>query len=689
MPELMVTEYGQEEPEKGQPEPDEQQQKAVRKCYDWFVKDKDAKIDYVREMDENDLLYEGKHWDLPGPDGTPLRTREEQQNHPNSVENVTFSLTAGLVAEFAQDVDLTDFPVDENDAEVATMMTDLKEFIAQKNGISTERLKWLWNFFGHGTGIWKHAWDPTWQGGRGPNKWLGDVRWQSRHPRYVFPDARCGENIHDGRRIHDARYVTLEYVKERYPKFGHLAREGVMDSTIIAADEDAAPETREGQTLLVETWYIGKPLVDDPDNDEGRTGTGLHVIWWCGEDQPVFLTAANYVYFGANEQPKFPFTFRQRYPRKVGGSETCWGHGEGWFIKHPQIMLNKNAELVIEGHAHQTFGQTFYRKGVFGDEKQKRKVERDGNLAGGWFEVDDPKGILRLYGNGVPASVLSELNRLPRVMEMITGRFDVSQGKAPGSVTAFRALDLLAQRAQVRLRAADVAITTGYEEVGWYINQLIPGHYTESRAVRIIGKDEFGKMTVRKRSVFKAESILRVYDLRTGKVVPKAQFVPPPGYVEGEDYEVYAPELDVVCRTTTQMPSDRVFYLEVAKELYGAKLIDLEVFYYVLENGKFPPFSEVKQKMMSLQQQEPAMPLPTGQMDAAPTEEPDISPNIVALMQQLPKDKLTLFEDPDALNQFVTLPEPEQEALLLTLMEEGKERRPNQQPAPQPTAPAV
>ena len=61
------------------------------------------------------------------------------------------------------------------------------------------------------------------------------------------------------------------------------------------------------------------------------------------------------------------------------------------------------------------------------------------------------------------------------------------------------------------------------------------------------------------------------------------------GLVEGKDYEVYSPEFDTKCRVSTSMPTDRLFYMEMAKELYMAKLIDENIFWYVVDKGKFPP----------------------------------------------------------------------------------------------------
>jgi len=190
-----------------------EEERAVRICYDWFEKDREAKQFYMDEMEEMWKLYKGDHWDLIGADGNALRTDTQKKSRPNSVENVTFSLVEGFVAEFSQDVDIIDIPVEQGDEEAANIMTDVKKFIQYKNRISRERINWLRNFFLYGTGIWHAFWDPTWRGGRGPNRWEGEIRWQSVHPQAIFPDCRCKTDINEGNRIHKARYVTLEYIR--------------------------------------------------------------------------------------------------------------------------------------------------------------------------------------------------------------------------------------------------------------------------------------------------------------------------------------------------------------------------------------------------------------------------------------------------------------------------------------------
>lgn len=672
-----------------------EKEEAVRKCMDWFDLDRNAKWDYTKEMEENYKLYRGDHWDLMGPDGAQLRTEKQKKARPNAVENITFALVEGLVAEFSEDVDIIDYPVEKTDDAVARKMTQLKKFIAYKNRVATERERWLRNFFLYGTGIWHVFWDPFWEGGRGPNRWSGDVRWKSLHPQAFFPDARCKESLEDGRRAHKAFYRTQEDIKEKYGV--DVEPDLIRDDMLVGQEHESIDvmfEHGEEQALLVETWYIGEPLV--LDKGEKNEGPGMHIIWWAGDGQPVYLKHANYVYYDPEEKPQLPFIVRQRYPRE----NSIWGFGEAHFIKNPQIILNKSAEMILEGHMHDALGQTYYEENSALTKKQKKYVEDYGTMPGIWLPVNNIHGIKREVSRGVPPSLHQEPGRLQKVIETIVGRFDMSQGRTPGSVTAFRALDLLASRAQVRLRSAEKAMTTAYEDAGNYINELVYRFYDQRRAIRILG-GETGELAKRfldpktRKSFseeeaveqygdvsglapyrepdmgplydeFRPEEARRAYVYDTGDTIPLEDFDPSHDWEEGREYEIYCPQLDVVCKVSSTLPTDRMFFMEVAKELYGGQLIDPETFWYVLSYGKFPPFEELMEKekeraaMMMQQQQAEG----EAQAQAQGETQPQAGGDVVEQVRQ------ALEADPDLLREYTSLDEQGQTEVLADIMQQ-------------------
>ena len=679
---------------------------AVKKCSDWFESDRTAKAAIMEEFEELDKLYRGDHWDLKGPTGAPLRNEQQKKVRPCTVENMTQSLVEGLVGEFSEQMDLVDYPVESGDDEAAGVMTDLKEFIAYKNRLQVEREKWLRQFFHFGTGIWHIYWDPHWKGGRGPNRWQGDVRWKAIHPQAVFPDARCRDSIEDGRRIHKAFYFTQESVAEKWGIDPDELEADMISSTMLIgdySDGEVLAEIGEEQVLVVETWYKGKPRYLDPDEEDH--GPGMHIVWWAGEGGKTYLAHSNYVYYDPGEDARFPFIFRQRYPR----ANSVWGYGEAHYLKSPNIVLNKTSELILESHMHEALGQTFFEEGAL-TPKQREFIKNFGTLSGMHFEVKSGaiqgQKMLRLFGKSAPGSLGTEAGRLQKTMESQVGRFDVSQGKTPGGVTAFRALDLLAARAQVRLRSAETAMISSHEDCGNYINNLINKFYTEKRAYRILG-DDIGntekvfvntmtgeeipyspgmmpppgfqaqeKKTGPRYGLFEGDKLKKVYFYEENQAAPYSEFVGPDGdfqpplkmsedgteipMVEGEDFETYSPAFDVICKVSTTMPSDRAFYMEMAKELYAGERISGKIFWYVLKHGKFPPFEDLMQEEEQKEQmaQQQAM-----------MQQQQVQPNMGAQQQQVQPGDMAQVEqvlaaNPELAAEFVNLSSEQQQAVI-------------------------
>jgi len=656
--------------------PEEEQ--AVRTCMDWYDDDKAARQFYVDEMREMYKLYTSRHWDLLGPNGNPLRTAAQQQNRPNSVENITFSLIEGTVAEFANEIELIDQGVEPGDEEKSIIMTDLKKFLFYKNKLTSERIKFLRWFFLYGTGIWHVYWDPNWRGGKGQNRWEGDVRWKALHPLCLVPDARCREDINEGNRCHKPVWKTMEYIKENFPNRAALVQEqGLHDDDLLDAEqldtEGFSRSYNQEQVPVVETWYIGRPMIlADGEKDEG---IGLHVILWAGEHQGVYLKHNNYMYFDPGETPVFPFFVRQRYPRE----NSVWGFGDAFYLKNPQIVRNKTAEIILEGHIHGAIGQTWYDERAL-TPKQRRLIEERGTAPGMWFPVADVSGVKREHGQPIPGSLIAEMGRLQSSMEGMIGRFDVSQGRTPGSVTAFKAIAELVSQAKVRLRTAEQAINTSYEDAGQFTNRLIGQFYTEQRTYRIMGKNSKEGQGNYKYSSFDALEMKKVYDRENGITVPFSDvgrieetgdtIMPDGRMIDADtyqnDFEEYFPDFDCFCKVSSVIPSDRMYHMEIAKELLVASVIDPETFFYVMENGKFPPIEEVMARMNQLKEENKQAMMEQEAMKnnaSNPVQEemPQQSDPVMEFVNQLP---------PEMQQYLSTLPPEEMVAEIQTLMQQ-------------------
>jgi len=494
--------------------------------------------------------------------------------------------------------------VEKGDDMSAQVMTDLKKFLWYKNRLINERPKFLRWFFTYGTGIFHTYWDPDWRGGRGPNRWLGDIRWKALHPLCLVPDARCKEDINEGNRCHKVIWHTMESIEEKYPERAHIVQEQSMDDgDYLDAETDydgmTYSETKNEQVPIIETWYVGKPLILGEGEEDH--GTGMHVIWWAGEDQGVYLKHVNYMYYEPGETPQYPFIVKQCYPRE----NSIWGFGELYYLKNPQIVRNKTAEMIMEGHLYSSRGRTYYNMNAITKEQEKI-IKKYGTNPYMWFAMRDIGGVKTEYGQNVPGSLFNEMGRNQNLMETLIGRFDISQGRTPGSITAFRAIAELSARARVRLQTKDQAINAAYQEVGTYINRLISLYYTENRMYRIMG-DKDGKVQY---GIYNQTDMQKVYNLVTGQQAPLSQAGDAMSdeqfndymmadqqfgttlqeYLESSpDFEVYSPEYDVRVEVSSVTPADRVYNMEIAKELFSMGQIDAETFLEVMVKGRFGP----------------------------------------------------------------------------------------------------
>ncbi len=664
----------------------ETEETALERVREWFELDYDAKQPIADEFEQIELLRNDRHWEMTDSLGTPLRTASQMEGYPNVVENVAFPLIEGLKSEFAQEIELVDYPQESTDDQAAKTMTAVKKHILDKNIFPIEHAKFVDNFAWKGTGIYGVSWDPEWRGGRGPNQWIGEVRIESIDPELLYPDHRCGSDIQDGYRIHKAVWKPLEYIRQYYPERGHL----VLDQD--KADEQSQTSTNweldlvenetdqpGGMARLVETWYIGKPLFPSKDSrvdtateaqdvageptaatlDSGiaATGetnpetpsddeTGLHVVWWIA-DQNIYLAHRNFIYFNPDEWPEFPFIFANDYPRQ----NSPWGFGEGHKLIPPQQALNKLSEVALMGAALQALGFTLATDEAV-SEDQQRDVQMYGNIPGMWFFINDPQNVQHIRGQGVPASVLNDILRRKQHMEAVIGRYDITQGKTPSNVTAFRALALLAERGQVRLRPKESTIQSALVRVSQWISRLVCLYWTEPRAYRIIGKDESDIA----QGKFSPSHIWKVWDRRTGNTFEKDRFTPQEGMLEGEDYEYFWPELDTRCTVTRAQSTDRYFHLELARDLLGAKLILPKHLWATLKEGRLPPWETIAEEVDAQFQQAQARPMPrvSGAPESAPQE---ITPE--ALIGMLP---------PAQQQQLMSLPPQIQQQVLGDMM---------------------
>lgn len=264
-----------------------------------YERAKTGRQQYIDEMVELNRFYMGDHW-------RNLRSQKARQVRPNSVDNFVFSIIEGMVSDFSNEPDILCRPTEPGDEDNAKAMTELCRFILNKNKFKDEQAKALRNFFKYGIFCLQVYWDHFWQGGRGGNRWVGDIRIISRHPGEMFPDPRCRDHIQNAEYVIVAVPRTIEYVRRHYPDRGIYVADDIEFQDVEFFDDNQLGIDLSARRVLVkEYWYKGKPKYLEDGAEEN--GYGVHVATVAGG---VLLRHKSYVY----DHGKYPFVWRVCYP---------------------------------------------------------------------------------------------------------------------------------------------------------------------------------------------------------------------------------------------------------------------------------------------------------------------------------------------------------------------------------------
>lgn len=188
-----------------------------------------------------------------------------------------------------------------------------------------------------------------------------------------------------------------------------------------------------------------------------------------------------------NPFPRFPYVEWDNYciPGEV------YGHGDLEQLKPIQEQYNVRSNQIFDALNFATFPITFY------DHTSGLEPEEIENRPGGYYPVEDIKGIMRFDGTGVSAGAFQSLPTLEHVFEVISGSREVSQGEVPGDVRSGYAVEQLQELAQNRLSLKTQSLEYAIKNTTSYMTDMIgmfyiPGvHYTQDVDLRGISADMF------------------------------------------------------------------------------------------------------------------------------------------------------------------------------------------------------
>ena len=618
--------------------------------------------------DDEDKIYIGDQWST----SFAMRKKDAKKVRPNSVDNFVFPAVYNIHSSLCSTTPESNISIstsaegdEQYEQETSQKLTDVVNTIKDKNKFTALYKKMVLQAVKHGPMIGMVVWDNGWQGGAGPNRWIGEVRIIAQKKSEFFPDPAIldlEERLQDCSFINRKLRRKLDYFKSRWPEKGKF----------VQIDEDTVDEEGEqpNQATLIEYWHRGKPqFISDEwkkhfmqmaqeayteQTDEMGNVTsegdpfkaerykkmakgeleGVHVAY-CTKD--VFLDYIPYIH----DDGLYPWSYKVIHI----DDKSPWGFGEIRNVMIPQVMHNKADEIEIEAMSVEGLGGAYYQKGAVSP-KQLDDIRRSSGKGGMYFEVNSLNQIKQREGARVPSNISTYKEHKQRMVETITQNTPIQQGIAQGANMPYKAIAELGARSDGRTKGKAEVIEDFLKELDKLIISRVAQNYTEEREFKAKAKD--GKTST---GTFSNKEITKQWEREPNR------------------WEQYIPEFNVNVKVIDERPTDRNYYIQMAVNLLAQKAIDLDSFWYTVEEGKFPP----KEEIMSRMQQQAVPPiaattLPTEQVppqeqpqQVQPTEtqQSEIDPNIQNIL-----DKLT----PEQQADFKSRSPEEQQMLIQSMM---------------------
>lgn len=564
---------------------------------------------------EEDRFYEGgkKHWE-------GLRSETTMKERPNSTDNIAYSQIESIVASLtAWNPEGRFEAMEPNDEQKAQELTSYFPYEMKCIRFKPKHIKTVRRMIIHGLLIYKTVYDPTVEGGRGQNRYIGQNDIIPLDYGSFFPDPRIGDFLY----LQDARAIILntvrdlEYFAERFGEQGKKVQESETSSDVEIFDEqkDSTPY-KSKRSNLIEYWYKGKPKMmteedkklfqelaqeklaegKDPSESlakaEGRMN-GIHCLYVSQDG--VYLEHKAYVY----DHGQYPIVARGLFP--VEGS--LWPKGYMRDMISPQIMLNKFSELAVETAAKMGNAAIVYEIGAIND-KQVSLWKRMRAKVGAMLPVSEIDKFKELQGVAINPTHLSMMEYYKDMLQKIPRRFDSANGQASTDVKSGRQAIALQQASAGHLSTPTELIQDALEEVFEQYIELMAQFYTTERIGRVTGKQvTMSRDRLINQLPTEYETGNMIQDPQTGQEIPEVLPV----------MEEYVPKFDISVSVGVEKPTDREYWIQTAHTLFQTidpmtqtPLIDAQAVIYAVEHGRLEPFSVIQERVqrdLQLQQQ--------------------------------------------------------------------------------------
>lgn len=217
---------------------DPEQQKLYDVVYEDYQVFKSQRQTIEETWRKEQRFYTGDHW-------YGLRPPEVSQMRPNDVENVAWSQIESIVAKLVGWMPQPDFEAQEpNDEQKAEMLTEYIPYELNCIKFKQKHIRAVRRMVIHGPLVYKPVYDPSVQGGKGMNRYIGNNDIIPVDLGTFFPDPRIKDFIYLQKASANIFHTvqSLDYFIERWPKRGKLVQQDNVsaDVEIFNIDGDLA-----------------------------------------------------------------------------------------------------------------------------------------------------------------------------------------------------------------------------------------------------------------------------------------------------------------------------------------------------------------------------------------------------------------------------------------------------------------
>ena len=499
-------------------------------------------------------------------------------------------------------------PSEPSDTKFASVLEKIADSDWERHNWLRVVLEILYDGYIYGTSFSSMRYDATLDFG------VGAAVYKSEDPFYCFP---CPEsniiNDSESEGFFYARPIRTEKLRQLYPDRAGSIREDIKDfvrkertnlsgfqETYQNTDREMPEGTWGGSsedsgdsfTFVVEGFLKPSELVEDEDSRQNQTSGEIEKTYTVRKKHPNgrHVVVANGMLLLDEELPYddnlIPFSKFNNYVL----SREFFGVSEIEQLEGPQRIFNKFLCFTLDAWAltGNPIWVVDFNSGVDTDQGFV-------NVPGSILEKNPGTEVRQIPGAGMNPAIMPVLDRLVGWFNTIAGQSgELSQGDAPGGVTAASAIEQLVKIARTRVRQKQRNLDEYLIDVGQqYMNRVFQ-FYTVPKIFRITNDD--GSTLFKKFRVDRDEKGNRVAVMSDYTQNPKTGEM-----IEGpEEKMAIRGMFDIRVKTGSDLPFEEVDTERKTLALFDRGIIDAEE---VLDRLQYPNKERI---LMRLQEQQQA-----------------------------------------------------------------------------------